>query len=174
MFQKICAALSTVILAVLLVVAGLLVVPYLLGYQEMAVLTGSMTPALPVGTLIYVKATDPAQLQVGDVVTYQLDAGSVVTHRVVSVDTAAQTVTTKGDANQDNDGAIAFDRIVGKMAFSVPFLGYVSIMVHSKTGVVIVCSLLVVIILLTFLPEIFSPEDKGEKGDKHGGQHAKR
>ena len=44
MLKKICGFLSGILLLVLAVLAGLLIIPKALGYEEMAVLTGSMEP----------------------------------------------------------------------------------------------------------------------------------
>ena len=46
MVKKICNILSTVVLVVLLAAAAIIFVPMLLGYKEMAVLSGSMEPAI--------------------------------------------------------------------------------------------------------------------------------
>ena len=164
-FSKICGILSTLILVVLLALAVLLVGPVLLGYTELAVLTGSMQPTLPVGSLIYIKEADPAQLQVGDVITYQLEGDTMVTHRVVEIDPDAQTLTTQGDANSDPDGAITFDRLVGKMDFYIPYLGYISLNIRTPIGIMSICGALIFIILLAFIPEIFS-KDEEESEDK--------
>ena len=69
MLKKICGFLSGVLLIVLAVLAGILIIPKVMGYEEMAVLTGSMEPNYPVGSLIFVKEVDPENLKVGDVIT---------------------------------------------------------------------------------------------------------
>ena len=143
MLRKICNVISGLLAVVLLALAGVLIVPYLMGYTELAVLTGSMQPTLPVGTLIYVKEVEPETLQVGDVVTYRLE----------------------GDANSDPDGAITFDRLVGKMDFYIPYLGYISLNIRTPIGIMSICGALIFIILLAFIPEIFS-KDEEESKDK--------
>lgn len=165
MLRKICNVISGLLAVVLLALAGVLIVPYLMGYTELAVLTGSMQPTLPVGTLIYVKEVEPETLQVGDVVTYRLDSDTMVTHRVVEIDPDAQTLTTQGDANSDPDGAITFDRLVGKMDFYIPYLGYISLNIRTPIGIMSICGALIFIILLAFIPEIFS-KDEEESKDK--------
>ena len=133
----------------------------------MAVLTGSMEPNYPVGSLIFVKEIEPDQLEVGDVITYRLDSDTVVTHRIVEIDKEAQTVTTKGDANSSNDGSpVPYSEIVGKAHFKIPYLGYVSMNIKTPKGIMAICGVLIAIILLTFLPEIFSPEEEEEQKEK--------
>lgn len=173
MLKKICGFLSGIILIVLALLAGILIIPKLMGYEEMAVLTGSMEPEYPVGSLIYVKETEPENLQVGDVITYKLSGDTVVTHRIVEIDTEAQTVTTKGDANESNDGQpIPYASIVGKAEFKVPYLGFISMNIKTPKGIIAICGILVVIILLTFIPEIFS-KDEEEKTEKKSADATK-
>lgn len=167
MLKKICGILSGIILLVLAVLAGLLIIPKLMGYEEMAVLTGSMEPNYPVGSLIFVKEIDPDQMEVGDVITYRLDSDTVVTHRIVDIDKEAQTVTTKGDANSSDDGSpVPYSEIVGKAHFKIPYLGYVSMNIKTPKGIMAICGVLIAIILLTFLPEIFSPEEENAQKEK--------
>lgn len=170
MLKKICGFLLGIILIVLALLAAMLIIPRVMGYEEMAVLTGSMEPEYPVGSLIYVKEKDPETLQVGDVITYRLSEDTVVTHRIVEIDTQAQTVTTKGDANESNDGQpVAFDSIVGKAEYKVPYLGFISMNIKTPKGIIAICGILVVIILLTFIPEIFSDEEE-QKTEKKSGK----
>lgn len=157
--KKVCSILSSVIIIVLAVLAILMLGPRVLGYKTLAVLTGSMEPKYHVGSLIYVKELDASEYKIGDVVTYQLDGGTVVTHRIVEINSTDGTVTTKGDANEDNDGAIQLSQIVGKAYWSVPLLGFIAIYAKTPIGILAICGVMVVIILLNFLPEIFSKEE---------------
>ena len=169
MLQKICGFFSTLLMVALLALAAVLIVPVILGYTELAVLTGSMQPTIPVGSLIYVKEVDPATLEPGDVITYRLEGDTMVTHRVIETNPTEGYLITQGDANEDPDGEITFDRIVGKMDFHLPYLGYISMNIRTKTGIFAICGTLIAIILLTFVPEIFapdSPEDKQEQEKK--------
>jgi signal peptidase I len=120
---------------VLVVIVGAVlaavVVPRLAGATPFAVLSGSMQPGMPPGTLVIVRDVDPASIAVGDVITFMPRANdpSVVTHRVVGVgvDMAGEpTFTTKGDANPVADVAQVRDRqIVGKRWYAVPYLGWI-------------------------------------------------
>ncbi len=163
MLKKICGFLSGLILLVLLAVAGAMVVPHFFGYKPMAVLTGSMEPNYPVGSMIYVKEADPATLDVGDVITYKLTGDTVVTHRIVEVHTEQQEVITKGDANESNDGSpVPYSKIVGEAKGKIPYLGYISLNIKTPKGILVTCGLIIVIILLTFIPDIFSDEEEEE------------
>ena len=124
MLKKICGFLSGILLVVLAALAGILIIPKVMGYEEMAVLTGSMEPNYPVGSLIFVKEENPENLQVGDVITYRLSGDTVVTHRVVEINKDEQSVITKGDANESNDGSpVPYSKIVGEAKGKIPYLG---------------------------------------------------
>lgn len=104
----------------------------------MTVLTGSMTPTYPPGTLIIVQPVQAADIHIGDVITYQIESGkpAVVTHRVVTataVSDGTYTFTTKGDANNTVDQkAVIPDQIRGKVWYAIPYLGYVNSAVNGE------------------------------------------
>lgn len=114
--------------AAVLVVAVLL--PRVAGATPYAVLTGSMRPHYPPGTLVVVRPTPFDELRVGDVVTYQLESGrpQVVTHRIVELGTdldGKQLARTRGDANDVADREPVRDvQIRGRLWYAVPWLGY--------------------------------------------------
>ena len=160
-FKKICSILSTLIIAVFAVVALLLVVPMIFGCKNMAVLSGSMEPNIPVGSVVFVKETPMENIEAGDVITYRLSGNTMVTHRVVSIDTQNQQLITKGDANDVEDGSpVAFSQVVGKELFHAPLLGYLSIYIKTPIGILAVCGILIVLILLNFLPGVLGEEEK--------------
>lgn len=120
------------ILAILcyILIFGILFIaaPMVSGYKPVVVLTGSMEPLYPVGTVIYYKPAAFENIQVDDVISFSKsdDAKSVVTHRVFSIDTKRQRITTKGDANENPDPSpIAYADVKGKvMKYHLPYVGY--------------------------------------------------
>lgn len=124
---------STAALALVVLVAAVaVVVPLATGSTPLAVLTGSMRPGYPPGTLVVIRPVDPSQIQVGDVVTYQLESGrpGVATHRVVEVGYRADgevQLVTQGDANNAPDPEPVREvQLVGRLWYAVPYLGHVS------------------------------------------------
>ena len=128
--------------ALLVLVVGLgalvIVIPALTGGTALTVLTQSMEPRLPPGTLIIIRPTAIDDIKIGDVVTYQIKSGqpAVVSHRVVSrsVDTKGRTTfTTKGDNNDLPDaGPVQKAQIRGTLWYSIPWLGYVNNLVGGQ------------------------------------------
>lgn len=108
----------------------LIVIPAVTGSQPYTVLTNSMAPKYPPGTLLIVKPTDFAGLEIGDVVTYQLKSGEpeVVTHRIVSIGVNQEgdrTLITKGDNNSLEDVVPVQEvQVRGKLLYSVPKVGW--------------------------------------------------
>lgn len=98
------------------------------GIEAMNVATGSMEPAVPQGSLAYVRHVEDGGSSVspGDVVAFSTGehGRATVLHRVVQVDAERGTVTTKGDANDAPDPFdVPLDAIVGTLEGSLPFLG---------------------------------------------------
>jgi signal peptidase len=122
----------TVILGVGAVLTVSVVLPRLGGGTAYAVLTGSMRPSMPPGTLVVVRPADPEDLAIGDVVTYQRRSGepTVVTHRIVAIAIKAdgeRTFRTQGDANDGVDLVpVRSVQIRGRLWYSVPRLGYLN------------------------------------------------
>ncbi len=117
--------------AVLAVAAVMIVIPRVGGATAYTVLTGSMAPGMPAGSLAVVRAVDPATVRQGDVITYQIKSGEpeVVTHRVVGVGHTfggELRFTARGDANNANDPPIKAEQIRGTLWYQVPLLGYVN------------------------------------------------
>lgn len=116
----------------------LVVVPKLSGSTPLTVLTGSMEPTLPPGTLLVVRPVDTADVRVGDVVTYQIESGrpEVISHRVVEVASSSDgstTFVTKGDANGSADEApVRPEQVRGELWYSVPWVGYVNQAVNGQ------------------------------------------
>ena len=112
--------------------AFLAVGPHVLGYRTMTMLTGSMAPKINPGDVTIVTPIKVSDVTDGMVITYHrpIEDHSLVTHRVISVQKAADgtvTVQTKGDANSAPDPWTA--RLHGDTAYQVrgvvPVLGHV-------------------------------------------------
>ncbi len=118
--------------------------PSVLGVTPMVVLSGSMSGDAPdhieVGDLVISVPVDPAELKVGDVITYSED-GMVVTHRIIELVEAEDGTTefqTKGDANDSPDvRPIRADEIIGKFKYRIPKLGDFALFLQTPIGMVI-------------------------------------
>lgn len=119
-------------LGILAVLSATSLVPAVMGWVPLTVLTGSMEPGIPAGSLIVVKSLSLEQagnLAIGDVVTYlpEADSDVLVTHRIVGIRSAGGGDTTyqiQGDANSIPDpGWVQPKQIRGILRYHVPMLG---------------------------------------------------
>ena len=122
-----------------------LIVPRLAGYEGYVVVSGSMEPNIPTGSVIYSKKTDPALLQTGDVIVFVNEARGTtpITHRVVTNDPSTGTIITKGDANEFADmNPVTYDEVIGKVAAHVPRIGFPVAMFTTVLGKIVAALLL--------------------------------
>lgn len=159
---------TSILLVILILAAAVLFLPKFVGMTPLAVLSGSMEPTYHVGSLIYVKDADPEEVQVGEPITFKISDDTMVTHRVVAIDTDARTFQTKGDANDNVDGgAVAYENLVGKPVFTIPYMGYLAVYANTTTGMIITVTIILVILILTFLPDfLMKGGDEEEKDEK--------
>lgn len=141
-----------VILGAVAAVALAVAIPRIAGGTPYTVLTGSMEPDLPPGTLVVVRPVDPEDIALGDVITFQLESGkpTVATHRVVAVGTrldGEQVFTTQGDANGTPDrNPVRAVQVQGRLWYSVPYLGHLNSVLTGRqrqSAVLVVAALLV-------------------------------
>jgi signal peptidase len=134
----------------LLVAAAITVVvvlPRATDGSAMTVLTGSMTPKIPVGSIVLVRPVDPGTLEVGDIATYQAkpDEDTYITHRITKIHQTDNglTFTFKGDANRGPDlDVVPAVAIRGQVWFHVPYLGTIRDGLHGKGGISLVVMIL--------------------------------
>ena len=165
---RICNLISTLMIIACLAITAALIAPRLAGREAFAVMSGSMEPYYHVGSIVYVdKDISPEEIQVGDPITFRKADTAVATHRVIAIDEEARQFTTKGDANEVKDMApVSFDNVIGKAGMSIPLLGYISLNITTKKGMIAAAAVVVVFILLQLIPEILKPEEKEGKSDE--------
>lgn len=160
MIEKICNWISHIIFVILLILVLLLFVPNFIGFKTFSVVSGSMEPNIPVGSLVYTKSVEFEDLKAGDVISYKLSEDSMVTHRIDSLNEEQHTLVTKGDANDNVDGSeVQESQIVGKVTFSIPLLGFIAIYSRTPLAIVTLCIVVAILILMNMLPGILN-EDK--------------
>lgn len=120
----------TLLLGLIALATATQVVPRVLGGTSLTVLTGSMKPTFDPGDVIIVAEVDPADVKVGDIVTFQpiSDNPLLITHRVVGKSVGADgelQFITQGDANGAADAPIVADQIKARYVYHLPWLGHV-------------------------------------------------
>lgn len=111
------------------------------GFKLFTVQSGSMEPSIRTGSVII--STPSENYQTGDIITYRTDETNpkaTVTHRLVDIieEEGQIMYVTKGDANDAADpNRILSSQLVGRVALSVPFLGYPVAFAQTQTGLII-------------------------------------
>lgn len=139
--QKINILLTAVIICVSIVAVSLTYIPLLLGYQMFSIKTGSMSPTIKIGSIVFVEPCRKLnEYSVGDIVTFSdKQTNRSFTHRIVSINEADQSFNTKGDANKTEDPSpTSLDKAVGKVVFIIPFVGRVTDALSSTVGKIVV------------------------------------
>src|SRR3954466_5155910 len=107
------SAVTTVVMLLAFALAGIMVLPTLLGYERYVIISGSMEPTLPVGSVVYDEVVPLADIEVGDIITFvpppEFGIHHPATHRVVQITKIGndgshpgeELFRTKGDNNED-------------------------------------------------------------------------
>lgn len=105
----------------------------------LVVVSGSMEPSLPIGTIVYSQTVDAGAVGVGDVVTTdRFNGPGTVTHRVISIEDGADgaaVLTLKGDANDGVDRETYEVTEVGVARFALPYAGLPQLWIQGALGV---------------------------------------
>jgi signal peptidase I len=116
-----------------LLLAAVLLIPALLGFQRYVIVSGSMTGTYDRGSIVFDQEVPVSDLKVGDTITYapppNASPEELVTHRIVWIgddEAGERTFRTKGDANEVVDPwTFTLDQPEqAKVAFSIPYVGY--------------------------------------------------
>lgn len=133
-----CNLIGSLILLTVILSCVPVTVPRFLGYESYSVVSGSMEPEIPVGSIIYVKPVEPVDVAEGEVIAFQ-SGGSVVTHRVIANQQVEGQFTTKGDANAAEDvNAVPYGALLGRVERHYPMLGALLGLYGSTVGKVYV------------------------------------
>lgn len=179
-FRKIWNSITTVLVALIALLAILLVGVRVVGLELYIVLSGSMEPTYPTGSVLYVKEVAPYTLAEGDVITFRLDEDTIATHRIVEVthdEIGALAFRTKGDANDVEDAALVpGTSVVGSPVFHIPELGYLVAFIQEPPGTYLAIVAAAVVLLMLFVPDLLfeDKEEEAKKAEKKAKKQAKK
>ena len=151
--SAICSALGTVLLVSLVLVCLPITATRLFGYDAYSVVSGSMEPAIPTGSLVYVQETAPEDMKEDDVIAFYgaKDSNAIITHRVVVMGEFI----TKGDANKTEDmNAVPYSNFIGKVVYTIPVLGRVAQALTSTMGKIIAGGVIAAALVLEIIASV--------------------
>ena len=110
--------------------------PSVFGYSFYYVLTESMEPEIMAGEMILGRAADPEDLQVGDIITYAGETGTlkgkIITHKIIEIQ--GDTFITQGVANDVPDPPVGATQILSRYVATIPLAGDLFSVINSKFG----------------------------------------
>lgn len=162
----ICGALGTALLIALVLFCIPLTVPRIFGYHIYSVVSESMEPAIPVGSLVYIQEGAPEDMQEDDVIAFYgaRDSNAIITHRVVENRVVMGEFITKGDANQTEDmNPVPYSNFIGKVVLSIPVMGGLAQMLTSMTGKLIAVSVIGIALILEITASVLDRKRYGTK-----------
>ncbi|MBR6935587.1 MAG: signal peptidase I [Clostridia bacterium] len=125
------------------------------GVRYMCVLSSSMEPELPVGSLIVVVPKRPEAVSEGENITY-LAGGSLVTHKVIKNDEGGKFLITKGIAGKLEDAPVPYSAVRGVQKICIPGLGKLAAKLGSARGKIAVISSAAAIFIIVILADIIT------------------
>lgn len=131
------------------------------------VVSGSMIPVLQVYDIIVIQGHDPfEEVEIGDIIVFDRpsDHNRVIVHRVVSITNEdPKTIRTQGDANPGSipgtDFPITEEEYIGKVAYIIPQLGYVTQILQPPTNYIIIAVVIGIMIIKQFTGKKKEVED---------------
>lgn len=152
------------------------------GIKPTIVISGSMEPALPVGSLALTKMAPASEAEPGDIVTVpRQDGDGLVTHRVVKTESAEDGITLltlRGDANKADDPAAYPVREIGEHVMTVPYFGHIALFVRTPIGLIVTLGVLIGSFFILSPPKSSVPKSSvpkaGEAVTRRGRREQRR
>jgi signal peptidase len=161
-----------------LIVIAILAIVFLVFYRPVSlwgdtryepVYTGSMEPAISVGSIVVIKPVDPETLKTGDIICFKLSEPTSITHRITNI--TNEGLITKGDANEDPDQwTVKKENVIGKVILTIPYIGYIGYFVRTPIGfillIILPASLTIILEIRNIIKEL-RKKTRPKKPNKH-------
>jgi signal peptidase len=150
--KKVAKSIGVAVVVLLIAAASFTLLCTFFGWHVDIVFSGSMEPALKVGSMVITRPVNTEDVSVGDIITFYSPLDKEMTcHRVVGVETEPMLgFRTQGDANEEADTfMVPAEYVLGTVCVEVPYLGYVSHFVKTRTGLLVTLCLpgLVIVVM---------------------------
>jgi signal peptidase len=157
---------SVILVIALLAPAIIYVAPFLVGGSfSSVVMSGSMEPTIPVGSIVVVRKISPEDVKVGDVIAFSTGESKTL-HRVIDkvAEGGSFYFRTKGDANEDPDPWIVKpEDVSGALLLTIPYYGYLIYFARTPLGLVLFILVPAIILIANEVRNILKCR-KGVKG----------
>lgn len=164
--SKFLKILVNLILVCAILVMGAIFLPPVLGVNTTVVDSETMDTNLPVGSVTYSKSVHVLELQSGDEVLKEV--GSSVYAYIIQTGDVNTGKYTVADAIEKTSGTteISLRNTVSKVVLTVPYLGYIVMIMQTTEGMIIAILLLVFVIILFVLSELWKHNEEEDEADE--------
>lgn len=143
------------LIAILLIIS---VFPITGNFKALTVLSGSMEPAIHTGSIVAVKPV--SDYNINDVIAFSSydKTQTPITHRIydIRIQGGKPVYITKGDANNSPDTKeITENDILGRVIFSIPYLGYVIDFAKKPIGFILIIAVPAIAIITDEIRKIW-------------------
>ncbi|MHA3684885.1 signal peptidase I [Leucobacter sp. HY1910] len=128
------------------------------GVKALNVMSGSMEPGIPTGSMIFTTKIDAKDITPGDVITTERTQGEgLITHRVLEISPVDGSPTAfemrmRGDANATEDPQPYVITEADKYFFHAPFVGLVSSLLKTSTGLYVGVAVVALLLFIFIVP----------------------
>ena len=158
--------LVNIILVLAILVTGAIFLPPMLGVNTTVVDSETMDTNLPIGSITYSKTVNVLDLQSGNEVlkevgssvhAYIIESGDVNTGKYTVRDAIVKTSGTTEISLRNN---------VSKVVLTVPYLGYIVMIMQTTEGMIIAILLVIFVIILFVLSELWKHNEEEDEADE--------
>lgn len=111
------------------------------------IVSQSMEPTINVNDLIIIKNCEQEELKIGDIITFQKNDGTIVTHRILKMSEGIYT--TKGDNNEEEDSdPVIYSKVYGKYIFKIKGMGNFVEELQKNNGLISASLIIIIFVIL--------------------------
>lgn len=171
MRKRIKEIVSIVIVVALLTPAIIYAIPFIVdGYYSSVIMSSSMEPTIPIGSIVVVKRVNPDDVKVSNIIVFQR-SDSKTLHRVIDkiVENDTYYFKTKGDANENPDPWIVQpEQIQGSLLLTIPYYGYLIYFAGTPIGFILMVIIPATLLIANEIRKIIQLK-KGGKNEENLG-----
>ena len=173
--RKIAEVLGIIIIVISILLVGFVLIGPRFGWEVHPILSGSMEPALKVGGIIVTGPEKIQNIEVNDIITFQVSPEYKVTHRVVAIEIIDNKpwFQTKGDSNKDPDANLVSSEedVMRKVIFHLPYLGFAAVFMQKKLAFIFLIGIPALILIAIFIRDLLKGirEEKEKRRLKKSG-----
>ena len=163
---------AIILVALLLIISTF---PITGNYKVMTVISGSMEPAIKMGSVVAVKPSD--DYRVGDIITFgpAVKTKTPTTHRIfdIKVVDGNPVYITKGDVNNAPDAReVQRKDVIGKVLFAVPYAGYAVDFAKKPMGfaliIIVPAGLIIIDEVRKIVKELKKKKEENKENEENG------